>query len=67
MVGLTNKQKDELNAAVLEYLVKQNYKATAEKFSSEASLKMPDETAKQSTLKNDILEKKWTSVVRLKK
>ena len=33
MVGLTNKQKDELNAAVLEYLVKQNYKATAEKFS----------------------------------
>jgi hypothetical protein len=28
---------------------------------------MPDEAVKQSTLKNDILEKKWTSVIRLKK
>lgn len=67
MVGLTAKQKEELNNAVLEYLVKNDFKQSALKFASEANLKMPEDNAKQSDFKNDILEKKWTSVVRLKK
>jgi hypothetical protein len=46
MVGLTTKQKEELNLAVLEYLVKQNFRATAQKFAEETSLKMPDENIK---------------------
>jgi hypothetical protein len=46
MVGLTTKQKEELNIALLEYLVKQNFKATAQKFAEETSLKMPDDNLK---------------------
>jgi len=46
MAGLTTKQKEELNLALLEYLVKQNFRATAQKFAEETSLKMPDENIK---------------------
>ena len=56
--------KDELNSAVLEYLVKQGYQESAEKFNEEANVKAVDE---KSAAHKDLLEKKWTSVVRLKK
>lgn len=59
------KQNDELNAAVLEYLLKHGYEETAAKFREEAGAKESDE--KKSDFKKDLLEKKWTSVVRLKK
>lgn len=67
MVGLTTKQKEELNVAILEYLIKCNYTATAEAFQEETKVALPVDFSQQSSLKKDLLEKKWTSVVRLKK
>jgi hypothetical protein len=69
MVGLTTTQKNELNCAVLEYLVKQNYIKTAQQFAEETQIPLPDEAtlSATSTIKKDVLERKWTSVVRLKK
>ena len=32
MVGLTSKQKDELNTAIIEYLVHNKYMGSAEQF-----------------------------------
>lgn len=32
MIGLTTKQREELNVAILEYLVKSNYNKAAEAF-----------------------------------
>ena len=60
-MGLTTNQKAELNTAILEYLIKNNYPRAAE-----AQVSLPDD--KISSVKyKDLLEKKWTSVVRLKK
>lgn len=65
MVGLTASQKDELHKAILEYLEKNGYNATAQAFSEESQVEpFPDNV---SSTKKDLLEKKWTSVVRLKK
>ena len=64
MVGLTTKQKEELHTAILEYLQK-NYPQSAEVFQEESSAEPPDPNA--GSMKRDLLEKKWTSVVRLKK
>lgn len=36
MVGLTTKQVEDLNIAILEYLVKHGFKAASEKFAEEA-------------------------------
>lgn len=49
---------------MLEYLLKQGYKESAAKFKEEATVKEMEES---SVLKKDLLEKKWSSVVRLKK
>lgn len=65
MVGLTSKQKDELHTAILEYLIKNNFEQAAEAFRHESGASEPDQGA--SSIKKDLLEKKWTSVVRLKK
>jgi platelet-activating factor acetylhydrolase IB subunit alpha len=65
MVGLTTKQKEELNTAILEYLLRNNYDEAARVFQEEAAVSPPDPNA--SSIKKDLLEKKWTSVVRLKK
>ena len=62
MVGLTPMQKEELNKAVFEYLQKNEYSLAAQAFQEESGV---DETSTQTT--KDILEKKWTSIVRLKK
>lgn len=65
MVGLTTKQKEELHTAILEYLIKGGFPQTAEAFRNESGASEPDEGT--SSIKRDLLEKKWTSVVRLKK
>ena len=69
MVGLTPKQQEELNLAILEYLRKKEYNVAADSFVIEA--KLTEETTKESSvasrLKTGQLESKWTSVVRLKK
>lgn len=57
----TNKQKEELNKAVLDYLKLSGYKTTAETFMKES------ETEDLDAQKSGLLEKKWTSVVRLQK
>ena len=63
MVGLTPKQKEELNMAIHEYMLKNNFVASAQNFQEEAGL---DTSTSASTFK-DILEKKWTSLVKLKR
>ena len=65
MVGLTSKQKDELNTAIIEYLVHNKYMGSAEQFQREAGASLPPATTDQTKI--DILEKKWTSLARLKK
>jgi platelet-activating factor acetylhydrolase IB subunit alpha len=71
MAGLSAKQKVELNQAIHEYLLKNQYTNSAEMFASEADL--PEASKPISTRLNgtggiqDILEKKWTSVVKMKK
>jgi len=61
---LTDRQRADLHAAVLEYLLSQpgsRFAGSAQAFRKEADL-----GAEQDTVKG-ILEKKWTSVVRLQK
>jgi len=65
MVGLTTKQKDELNTAIIEYLVHNKYFDTADNFKRESNAALPPPTTDQTKI--DILEKKWTSLARLKK
>lgn len=60
MVGLTTKQKEELNSAIYEYLVKHKYPQAASVLANEAAI------SASSQLK-DILERKWSSVAKLKK
>lgn len=72
MVGLTSKQKEELNAAIHEYLVKNRYSQAAQIFAEEAGIAEDDSSrngkATQSlSVIKDVLEKKWTSVAKLKK
>lgn len=50
---------------MLEYMLKHGYDESAALFREEAGVKPADE--KKSETKKDLLEKKWTSVVRLKK
>lgn len=67
MVGLTTKQKEELNLAILEYLNKNKFKNAAEQFADEAGISPDDKNNSSQTTMKDILEKKWTSLVKLKK
>lgn len=67
MVGLTTKQKDELNSAILEYLLKHKYGKSVEAFCSDTGLAPPAEGDAAITKMKDILEKKWTSIVKLTK
>lgn len=64
MVALTSKQREELNLAIHEYLVKHNFSQAAHLFAEEADLN--PQGAKASAVK-DILERKWTSIASLKK
>ncbi|KAG0660858.1 protein with putative role during mitosis [Rhodotorula mucilaginosa] len=62
---LTERQKDELHKSILDYLQTNGYTETLSAFKGEAHLPdfQPDPKAKWSGL----LEKKWTSVIRLQK
>jgi len=58
---LTNKQKEELNKAILDYLKTEGHTNAAETFQKES------ETEDLDPKKSGLLEKKWTSVIRLQK
>eukprot|EP01117_Protostelium_nocturnum_P020668 TRINITY_DN9411_c0_g1_i1.p1 TRINITY_DN9411_c0_g1~~TRINITY_DN9411_c0_g1_i1.p1 ORF type:complete len:407 (-),score=78.71 TRINITY_DN9411_c0_g1_i1:28-1248(-) len=58
---LTNKQKEELNKAVLDYLKTNGLNSSAEAFQKETEIEDLDPK------KTGLLEKKWTSVIRLQK
>ena len=60
---LTDKQKEELNKAILEYITNNSFNETAKIFSEESGIKFE----KTNFVLSDILEKKWISVVRLQK
>ncbi|ELR14173.1 nuclear distribution protein pac1, putative [Acanthamoeba castellanii str. Neff] len=57
---MTNKQKESLNKAVLEYLRSAGFTKTVETFQEEALVDPDPKSA-------GLLEKKWTSVLRLQK
>ena len=70
MVGLTTKQREELNLAIHEYLIKQKYTDVAQLFAEEVKLKTDGGMANGSSSginMKDILERKWTSIAKLKK
>ncbi|CAF0796576.1 unnamed protein product [Adineta ricciae] len=59
---LSEKQKNELNQAIADYLTTNGYTVACKEFCREANLSIND-----SAEKKDQLEKKWTSVIRLQK
>ena len=59
---LSQRQRDELNKAIADYLLSNGYHESLEKFKLEAE--MPGDLDKKFT---GLLEKKWTSVVRLQR
>jgi len=61
MPGLTNREKEELNKGILDYLKSGGYIASAEAFQKETEIEELDPK------KSGLLEKKWTSVIRLQK
>jgi len=58
---LTNKQKEELDKAILDYLKSSGLNSSAEAFQKETEIEELDPK------KTGLLEKKWTSVIRLQK
>jgi platelet-activating factor acetylhydrolase IB subunit alpha len=62
-MALTERQKKDMHKAMLEYLLtdEQTFRSTIEAFRREANITEPAESGK------NLLEKKWTSVVRLQK
>ena len=70
MVGLTPKQQEDLNFAIQEYLLKSNFSESAAAFAKEANVDYEGYLKNSSTppqLLKDVLERKWTSIARLKK
>lgn len=61
---LSQRQKEELNRAIADYLSTNNYKETFDTFLKETNLP-PDLGADKKN--SGVLEKKWTTVVRLQK
>jgi len=59
---LTKKQKDELHKAIADYLQSEGFESTLAEFSKEAGVAQGGNGSNQN-----LLEKKWTSVVRLQK
>lgn len=62
-MGLTDRQKQDLNEAILDYMISEGdvFKRTIESFREEAKIASVKESGK------GLLEKKWTAVVRLQK
>ena len=61
-MNLSEKQRDELNRAVADYLQSHGYTESVETFKKEANLGNCDDRKSSG-----LLEKKWTSVLRLQK
>jgi len=61
-MGLSQRQKDELNKAIADYLLTNGFNSALEHFQKEAG--MPQEIEKKFS---GLLEKRWTSVIRLQK
>lgn len=61
---LTEKQKEEVNRAILEYLINNGYSQTSEFFEAEAKIAF---VPPKSAYLKDILEKKWLSIISLSK
>lgn len=59
---LSQKQRDELHRAMADYLVSNGFSESAEIFKRESDT--PDDNEKKYA---GLLEKKWTSVIRLQK
>ncbi|GFS10919.1 lissencephaly-1 homolog [Elysia marginata] len=59
---LSQRQKDELNKAIADYLLANGFNSALEHFQKEAG--MPQEIEKKFS---GLLEKRWTSVIRLQK
>ena len=59
---LSQRQREELNKAIAEYMTSNGYNDALEAFKREAD--MPGEVDKKYS---GLLEKKWTSVIRLQK
>ncbi|KAJ3363857.1 Lissencephaly-1 B [Allomyces javanicus] len=66
MAALTSKQLEELNRAVHDFLANNGYNDAATAFAREAELPAADDDAAPQKY-TAILEKKWTSVVRLQR
>jgi len=67
MVGLLPKQKEELNKAIYDYLLRNKYNNSAEMFAHEASIVANGIEPSGLTSKLNSLENKWTAVVKMKK
>ena len=67
---MTPGQKKDVNFAILEYMMKNKYEESVKLFANEAEvdyeLYLKESTSPPQLLK-DILERKWTSIARLKK
>ncbi|CAF5130082.1 unnamed protein product, partial [Rotaria magnacalcarata] len=59
---LSEKQKNELNQAIADYLSTSGYTISFKEFCREANI-----SNNESAERKDQLEKKWTSVIRLQK
>jgi hypothetical protein len=59
---LTGKQKDQLNKDILEYLVKNDYKESAQRFAEEIAVSLADVDPEGNRL-----EIKWKSILTLQK
>jgi platelet-activating factor acetylhydrolase IB subunit alpha len=64
---LSQRQKDELNKAIVDYLHTNNYKDTLSAFVKETNIEFNDDLSQQMLKNAGALEKKWTAVVRLQK
>lgn len=63
---LSGRQKEELNRAIADYLLTNNYNETFDSFLRETNL-TNDESILNDRRNSGVLEKKWTTVVRLQK
>lgn len=62
---LSQRQKDDLNRAIADYLASNNYKETLDQFLKETQIAASEVLADKKNA--GVLEKKWTTVVRLQK
>jgi hypothetical protein len=56
-----NKREEEINKAILEWLLNKKYEKTVEAFQTETNIKTEDST------KNNALEKRWGTILTLQK